>query len=85
MLNGIGLYLMQTFPKYLLFRFEGDDFIILSDEQANIDISKIEELLLKVSDILRISVDTFDVKAKEISSLLKFQEILSERNKDIHQ
>ncbi|MDO9265819.1 MAG: response regulator [Sulfurimonas sp.] len=85
LLNSIGVYLMQTFPKYLLFRFEGDDFIILSEEEAKIDVSEIEGLLFKASDMLNISVDTFDIKAKEISSLLKFQEILSYRNRDIHQ
>jgi hypothetical protein len=76
---------MQTFPNYLLFRFEGDDFIIISEEEANIDVPEIEDLLFKASDMLNVSVNTFDIKAKEISSLLKFQEILSYRNKDIHQ
>ena len=85
LLNTIGLYLMQTFPKYLLFRFEGDDFIILSEEEANIDVPEIEDLLFKASNMLNVSLDIFDIKAKEISSLLKFQEILSYRNRDIHQ
>jgi putative nucleotidyltransferase with HDIG domain len=83
LLNAIGLYLMKTFPKYLLFRFEGDDFIILSEEQAKIDISEIEDLLQNASDILRISIDTFDIKASMISSLLKFQETLKYINKSM--
>ncbi len=83
LLNTIGLYLMRTFPKYLLFRFEGDDFIILSEEKVQINMLEIEGLLKNASDVLHASIDTFDIKTFTISSLLKFQEILRHRKRGI--
>ncbi|MDD5373084.1 MAG: response regulator [Sulfurimonas sp.] len=83
LLNSIGAYLLQKFGDYLIFRFEGDDFIIISDKQVGIDISNIEELLLKAHPILNISFDTFNIEAKEIFTLSKFQKVLKHRNKGL--
>ncbi len=79
LLGMIGKYLLESYDTYLIFRFEGDDFIILSAEDIEISIEIIKNLFIKKEDTLFLSLDTYDIEERKIFSLMDFENMLQNR------
>lgn len=79
LLKSFASYLLKNFENLLIFRLEGDDFIILTKEVLDIDISELKKFLDKFDPLLLVDYEIFDIEAEGIDSLSRFMEIL--RNK----
>jgi putative nucleotidyltransferase with HDIG domain len=76
LLKSIGAYLMKKYGTSLIFRFQGDDFIVLYYENMNIDILGMENFLALSEKKLFVSVEIFDIQEKQIYSLLEFEKLI---------
>ncbi len=76
LLKFIGDYLLKTLHHALIFRFEGDDFIILSKKELKYNIEKINEKLHQADEELFATLEKYDIKEKKIDSIANFEKEL---------
>jgi putative nucleotidyltransferase with HDIG domain len=70
LLKAIATYLQSYCENSLIFRFEGDDFVILSEEEIELPISAVDEQLQSYDATLFSSIQTLNIKEKELYSIL---------------
>lgn len=80
LLKLFGNYLLNNFKNHLIFRIEGDDFIILCEKEMTIDCIEIKKFLEKIDPLLLVSFETFDIKINGIESSSHFINILRNKN-----
>ncbi|MBU0720628.1 response regulator [bacterium] len=73
LLKRVALCLSKSFKDVILFRFQGDDFILLSSKKTTSDISKIKEILSEADPMLNATVKDINILEKQIFSLSEFE------------
>ncbi len=73
LLKAIANYLQNNCQNSLIFRFEGDDFVIMSQEEIKLPTSAIDEQLQSYDATLFSSIQTLNIKEKEFYSILDFK------------
>lgn len=81
LLGVIGKYLLENFRDNLIFRFEGDDFIILSAKEIEMDVYQLEELIAQHDKSLFISLYAFNIEEEGIVSLFEYEKVLRTKTK----
>ncbi|MDQ7043529.1 MAG: response regulator [Sulfurimonas sp.] len=69
--------LQKNYKESLIFRIQGDDFIIISDNDIKIELSLFETLLQESHNILRISHKSIDIKKSNLSSTKELMKYLT--------
>ncbi|MBU0632358.1 response regulator [bacterium] len=73
LLKSLGSYLVEKIKESMIFRFEGDDFVILSQNEIDIELDEINNKLKKADKALFATTEKFDVQKKKIFSLDTFE------------
>jgi putative nucleotidyltransferase with HDIG domain/diguanylate cyclase (GGDEF)-like protein len=76
LLQQIVKILQEKYDSCCVFRLEGDDFVILTEEDIDINSTKIVELLKKSGDILHIETKKFNTEDWHIESIDDFNKLL---------
>jgi len=75
-LNQFADMLRKKFPEELLFRVHGDDFVVVKKEEHSVDIKEFEVRTPLLESGVTLSEKEFNIKEKNISSLIKLEEII---------
>ena len=73
LLNNIVLYLQKTYPQHIIFRVHGDDFILMSKEDVEIDIEAIQKLDIFKNNKIRVTKENITLKEKTISTIKELE------------
>lgn len=77
-LNKFADLLKEKFPDGLLFRIHGDDFVLIEENLCNIDADYFREKEPLLGSDVKVSVKEFNIEDKEITSLLKLEDVIIE-------
>ena len=72
-------YFHTHYENDLIFRFHGDDFILISDEKIDINKLKLEEFVNNTLGIVTIKYRQFDTKTYNIHSLISLEQALKNK------
>ena len=78
LLKSIGVYFIEQFKDALIFRFEGDDFVMISQENIKLDKSIIDHKLQEYDEILFSTINTLNIHERKIYTLHTLQNELRE-------
>ena len=78
-LKKIVYYFHTHYENDLIFRFHGDDFILISDEKIDINKLKLEEFVNNTLGIVTIKYRQFDTKTYNIHSLISLEQALKNK------
>ena len=68
----------KKFPDEILFRINGADFVIIKNESSNLDFKYFESIEPILTSEITLSMKEFNIKDKELYSLLKLEDIIFE-------
>lgn len=77
LLNDIAKAIEKEFPKSMVFRLHGDDFIIMNKEHLEIDIQDIEDTCQLSKDGISLELIHFHIQKDEIGNITKLEKALN--------
>jgi putative nucleotidyltransferase with HDIG domain len=75
-LNSLVDYLNEQYPDILMFRIHGDDFILISKEDLEIDMNQFDKLDLFSGKHIGISRNHFDIEKEQLFSRERLEELI---------
>lgn len=78
LLKSVADILTLLYPESLIFRLHGDDFVFLSSKSISFDTHKILQMAPELTKGLRLNRDSFNIKALNIFSLTRLEELLQD-------
>lgn len=76
LLSEFASYLIELFPKCLVFRIHGDDFILMSDGELAIDEASIRSLDFLKNSNIDVSIQRFDVMKESIENVRDLEKLI---------